>query len=388
MARIVLQGVRKTFAGDIVAVDGLSLRIESGELFVLVGPSGCGKTTTLRLIAGLELPDTGTIEIGGRRVNDLPAHRRNVALVVQPPVLYPHWNVYRNLAAGVLLGRPGPLSRLAARWFGGRTTEGVSADELDRRVREAAGWLGLDDLLHRRTWELSAGQRQRVVLGRAVVRRPAVLLFDEPLANLDAPLRVEMRTQLRALHQRLGTTCVLVTHDQAEALSLGQRLGVMDQGRVLQVAPPDKVYQWPADRRVARFFGSPPMNVLAGRLESDRSGYRFVAAHWSVPVDSTLPEAVKPYVGREVLLGIRPEHVALSELSQPGAIGARVLAVESLGDAIVVQLHVGRPGAGDMLWCKIGMPSRVEFADQAAAVLAWDRARWFDPATGAALVGT
>jgi sn-glycerol 3-phosphate transport system ATP-binding protein len=248
MADVVLERVTKRFSDEVVALDDLSLEVGDGEFLILVGPSGCGKTTALRLVAGLEKPTAGTIRIGERVVTGVSPRDRDIAMVFQNYALYPHMTVYRNLAFG-LKERHTPKA------------------EIDRRVREVSGVLGLDELLKRRPAQLSGGQRQRVAMGRALVREPKAFLLDEPLSNLDAKLRVQMRAELKRLHQRLGITTIYVTHDQVEAMTLGDRIVVMSNGKVQQIGRPQEVYGSPANLFVAGFIGSPPMNLLRGRVE-------------------------------------------------------------------------------------------------------------------------
>ena len=270
---VVLRGVEKRY-GDVVAVQPMDLEVRPGELMVLVGPSGCGKSTLLRLIAGLEAPASGEVWIGGRRVDEVEPGARDVAMVFQSYALYPHMTVARNLGFGLRV-------------------RGTPRAELDRRVAETAAALGLGDLLERKPGQLSGGQRQRVALGRAMVRDPGVFLFDEPLSNLDAELRLRTRDEIAALHRRLGTTMIFVTHDQVEALSLGQRVAVMDRGRLQQVGTPDEVYRRPGNLFVAGFVGSPPINRIplsrddGGRL----AGGPFALAGPSGPDRATLAVA-------------------------------------------------------------------------------------------------
>ena len=296
MAEVVLEQVGKTYPNGVRAVHDLSLTIADGELIVLVGPSGCGKTTTLRLIAGLETPTAGTIRIGGCVVNGLPPHRRDVAMVFQRPALYPHLNVRGNLGFGLALRQ--------GFW-------GANRAERRERVQQAAQLLQLTDLLDRRPQELSGGQQQRQALGRALVREPAVFLLDEPLSNLDARLRMEMRRELHLLHRRLRATMVYVTHDQEEALTLGDRVVFLDRGEVQQADRPDVLYNQPANRAAAAFIGWPPMSFLAGRLVEQDGRLILRNGDVALSVDERRDEW-RPFVGREVELGIRPEHVRLT----------------------------------------------------------------------------
>ena len=312
MAAVHLQHISKRYKGTPkAAVDDVSFTVDDGEFMVLLGPSGCGKSTTLRMIAGLESISEGTLAIDSRKVNDVPAKDRDIAMVFQSYALYPHMTVADNLAFG--------LKR--------RKVDGA---EIASRVKAASAILGLDELLQRKPFALSGGQRQRVALGRAIVREPRVFLFDEPLSNLDAALRVNTRNELVRLHRRLGATMVYVTHDQVEAMTMGQRICVMNQGRVAQIGPPLEVYRAPADAFVARFLGSPPMNILRARVV-DRHGARFALLG-----DSVLPLArwsgIDLPAGGDVLVGVRPEEFLLADATDDSAqLAGNVSAVEPLG---------------------------------------------------------
>ena len=280
MAKIVLDGVSKVFGHDVIAVNDVSLKIGDGEFMVLVGPSGCGKSTILRILAGLEEVTAGTVTIGDRDVTDLPPKDRDIAMVFQNYALYPHMTVEQNLGFGLKLRK-------------------TPKDEQRRRVDDVARILGLDPLMHRKPAELSGGQRQRVAMGRAMVREPLAFLMDEPLSNLDAKLRVQMRAQLSRLHERLGTTTVYVTHDQVEAMTLGQRVAVLKDGVLQQCDKPQNLYNHPANLFVAAFIGSPPMNLVEATVDTDTLSFG----------TTTLPIAeadLSAYRGRSVILGIRP----------------------------------------------------------------------------------
>jgi multiple sugar transport system ATP-binding protein len=317
MAQVVLTNVGKTYDGGVVAVHDCNLTIADAEFIVLVGPSGCGKSTTLRMIAGLEAITAGTIAIDGKVVNDIPPKDRDIAMVFQNYALYPHMTVYKNLAFALKLRR-------------------YKRDEIDRRVREAARILGIENLLERKPKALSGGQRQRVAVGRAIVRAPKAFLFDEPLSNLDAKLRVEMRAELKRLHARLRTTTIYVTHDQEEAMTLGDRIVVMKDGVVQQCATPLTVYANPANRFVAGFVGTPPMNFFDGRLERDGAGLRFVGDGLAIvlPVDAAARLAGR--VGQPVVFGVRPEAIGLRPEGRFAGRGntasATVDVVEPLGE--------------------------------------------------------
>ncbi|MGE5591675.1 MAG: ABC transporter ATP-binding protein [Bacillota bacterium] len=321
MAKVTLEHVWKRF-GEVVAVRDFNLEIQDREFLVLVGPSGCGKSTTLRMVAGLEEISEGKIFIGDRLVNDVAPKDRDIAMVFQNYALYPHMNVYENMAFGLKLRKR-------------------SKAEIDKRVHEAAQILGIEGLLKRRPKELSGGQRQRVALGRAIVREPAVFLMDEPLSNLDAKLRVQMRTEISKLHQRLNTTVIYVTHDQTEAMTMGDRIVVMKDGLVHQVAPPQEIYDRPANVFVAGFIGSPPMNFLRCTVQ----GEQLVGEGFSLPVPADRVNAVKAYNGKEVILGIRPEDIsdAPSDLERwgKGVVSSQVDVVEPLGSEVYLHLNLG-----------------------------------------------
>jgi sn-glycerol 3-phosphate transport system ATP-binding protein len=288
VASVSIRDVYKSF-GAVKVIQGISMEIESGEFVVMVGPSGCGKSTLLRMIAGLEGIDAGQIAVDGRVINDLEPKDRNIAMVFQNYALYPHMSVYDNMAYGLKI-------------------RGLPKAEIEARVRRAAETLEIAPYLARKPRELSGGQRQRVAMGRAIVREPTVFLFDEPLSNLDAKLRVQMRAQLQALHQRLGTTTLYVTHDQVEAMTLAHRMLVMSMGRAEQIGAPEEVYNRPATTFVAGFIGSPPMNLMPGRVAA--GGGEIVTPE---EVRIRLPRAVPSLAGRDVLLGVRPEHFDICE---------------------------------------------------------------------------
>jgi multiple sugar transport system ATP-binding protein len=307
MSKVRLEDVTKTYDGqDRPALADFSLTVASGEFLVLVGPSGCGKSTALRSIAGLETPDAGRVWIGDRDVTDVQPRDRDIAMVFQNYALYPHMTVYDNLAFGLKL-RKTPKA------------------EIDQRVREAAGLLGLDRYLTRKPKALSGGERQRVALGRALVRRPAVFLFDEPLSNLDAQLRVHMRAELHRLHQQLDATMIYVTHDQVEAMTLGDRIAVLKAGVLQQVDTPLAVYERPVNRFVAGFLGSPSMNFVDAVVDGD--AVRVGEARW--PADGPLARALAGRAGTKLTAGVRPEHLALGD--GPGALTGTVEFTEVLG---------------------------------------------------------
>jgi multiple sugar transport system ATP-binding protein len=314
MAQVSLAGIGKLYPGGQRAVEDVNLEIADGELLVLVGPSGCGKSTTLRMIAGLEDISEGTLRIGERVVNDVPARDRNIAMVFQNYALYPHMTVRANLAFGLERRREHKSALRALLSSEYRAKRGAETARIQRHVESAAKTLGLDPLLERVPRELSGGQRQRVAVGRALVRQPQVFLFDEPLSNLDAKLRIEMRAELRDLHRRTGATMVYVTHDQEEAMTLGTRLAVMKDGRVRQCAPPTEIYAQPADQFVASFVGTPTMNFLEGAIEILPAGLGFrVEDGRADGTSSVLPLPRARFAldgvasGTPAVLGVRPD---------------------------------------------------------------------------------
>ena len=311
MATIRFEGVQKTYPNGHVAARGLNLAVADGEFVVLVGPSGCGKSTALRMLAGLETPTAGRIFIGDHDVTAVPPQERDVAMVFQSYALYPHMTVRANMGFGLRM-RGAPPDRIAA------------------RVAEVAQALGLEMVLDRKPGQLSGGQRQRVALGRAIAREPQVFLFDEPLSNLDAKLRVAMRTEIKELHQRLKTTTVYVTHDQIEAMTMADKIVVMHDGRVEQAGPPLELYDRPANRFVGGFIGSPAMNFLPARIEGERVSF-------SAGVGFTLPLPTRLETGREVVLGIRPEHL---EVAADG-FDAEVVVIEPTGSETQLFARVG-----------------------------------------------
>jgi len=327
MAEVIIDNVSKTYPGNVVAVKGATLHIADEELMVLVGPSGCGKSTTLRMVAGLEEITSGTISIGGRVVNDVPPKDRDIAMVFQNYALYPHMTVYNNMAFGLKLRK-------------------FKRAEIDERVRNAADILGISELLDRKPKALSGGQRQRVAVGRAIVRQPSVFLFDEPLSNLDAKLRVGMRAELNKLHHRLETTMIYVTHDQIEAMTLGDRICVMNEGLLQQVAPPLEIYDRPVNRFVAGFIGTPPMNFLEGTLAAEDDRLIFDEGTARVVLPDRLKAMVGDRVGQKATLGVRPENIvpriAAPDASADCIITMNVNVVEPLGDDQLLYLGTDR----------------------------------------------
>ena len=355
MARVVLEQVRKVYPDGHVAVAGASFEVADGERLVLVGPSGCGKSTLLRMIAGLEPISSGTLRIGDRVVNDLPPKDRDIAMVFQSYALYPHMSVARNLGFALEL-------------------RGMPRDEIDRRVREAADVLELGSMLERKPSQLSGGQRQRVALGRALVRQPQVFLLDEPLSNLDAKLRAGMRAEIARLHARLGTTMIYVTHDQIEAMTLGQRIVVLKDGLIQQIDTPMTLYDHPVNLFVATFLGSPAMNVVRGRLQ--REDGLLLDAGEGVRIRLDGAKVQDAWLGRDVALGIRPEHLLPAEGSD-AALVPNVETVEPVGNEIFVNMRLGTtplvarlppdrlPAEGDVLPLSL-RPDRLHFFDPAS----------------------
>ena len=322
MAKVVLENLGKVYPGGVPAVKEVNLEIDDEEFLVFVGPSGCGKSTTLRMIAGLEEITSGTVSIDETVVNDVPPKDRDIAMVFQNYALYPHMTVYKNMAFGLKL-------------------RGFPKKEIDERVREAADILGISDLLDRKPKALSGGQRQRVAVGRAIVRKPKAFLFDEPLSNLDAKMRVQMRAEISRLHHQLKSTMIYVTHDQVEAMTMGDRIVVMKDGEFQQVSAPLELYNDPANEFVAGFIGSPPMNFFRGVLSVRNDGQWFVESSFEVKLDAPLPLSD----GAEVVFGIRPEDVAdrrfCDTFTSDQGTRAEVEVVEQMGAEVVVYLHSG-----------------------------------------------
>jgi multiple sugar transport system ATP-binding protein len=330
VAKLLLRGVRKRFEGqDRDAVGGMDLEVADGELVVLVGPSGCGKTTTLRMIAGLENPTAGEIWIGGRRVNGVAPKDRDVAVVFQSYALYPHMSVYDNMAFGLRM-RATPRA------------------EVRRSVERAAQMLGITELLGRRPAQLSGGQRQRVAMGRAIVRQPQLFLFDEPLSNLDAKLRAQMRTEIKRLHHSLAATTIYVTHDQVEAMTLASRIVVMNAGRIEQIGAPAELYSRPATRFVAGFIGSPAMNLVPCLLRTNGAGLAVeLAGGVLLPVPPSRESAYRAHAGRRLVLGLRPEHLA-ERAPGAGTEGALSIEVEVLEPQGIETMALGRLGPTEL----------------------------------------
>jgi multiple sugar transport system ATP-binding protein len=394
MAEVVLEHISKAYAG-VQAVCDLSLQVADGELVVLVGPSGCGKTTTLRLIAGLEEPTSGCVAIGGRNVNRLPAGERNVAMVFQRPALYPHMNVRHNLAFNIKLRqqnhgivyRARRLLRLAK-----QQQEQKEHQYMSERIAQTAKLIGLESLLERYPGQLSGGQQQRVALGRAIVRRPEVFLLDEPLSHLDGQLRAELRHELHLLQRHLRATMIYVTHDQAEAMTLADRVAVMDRGVLQQADRPLAVYDRPCNRFVAGFLGWPTMNFAAGRFTSAESRVAFSIEEpgfsASLPVPASRAAAWAAFTGRPLTLGIRPESIGLAESGAAEShLAMKVVLIESLGHASLLTLE--REGwqvtARVAAWSPDGRRQEFELQRSVEVFFQVEHAHLFDRATGLTL---
>ena len=326
MAEVKLENVSKVYEGNVTSVKNFNLTVNDKEFVVLVGPSGCGKSTTLRMIAGLEEISEGTIRIDGRIVNDTPPKDRDIAMVFQNYALYPHMTVYENLAFGLKLRK-------------------YSSHEIESRVHNAAQILGIEEYLHRKPKALSGGQRQRVALGRAIVRQPKVFLFDEPLSNLDANLRVHMRTEISRLHRRLQSTMIYVTHDQVEAMSMGDRIVVMKDGIIQQVDTPLNIYHHPANKFVAGFIGSPTMNFISGTIaRNGRLTFQHEGTGFALPIPAERQAELQTYTRSHVVAGIRPEHIYAAQppdVQKAVPFSATVEVVEPVGNEVFVYFSIG-----------------------------------------------
>jgi multiple sugar transport system ATP-binding protein len=359
MATVELRNVGKKF-GKVEAVKDFSLAIENGEFIVFVGPSGCGKTTTLRMVAGLETITEGEVYIDDRLVNRLPAKERNVAMVFQNYALYPHLTVYENMAFGLKLKK-------------------VPRAEIDERVKKTAELLGIGEFLKRKPKALSGGQRQRVAVGRAIVRTPQVFLFDEPLSNLDAKLRIQMRLELKKLHERLAITSIYVTHDQIEAMTMGDRIVVMKDGLIHQVGTPMELYDRPANLFVASFIGSPTMNFFTVRVAGDHDEkLRLEAEGLSLAVPADKQEVLRPYLDRRVVLGVRPDDFAECKTLEGGdGLEAVVEVVQPVGAQIYLDVKAGEHD----LMAAVDSGCRARSRDKILLKINMDNLHFFDPAT-------
>ena len=362
MAQVSLRDVTKIFPGDIKAVDKINLGIQNKEFIVLVGPSGCGKSTTLRMIAGLEDVTEGDIFISNKRINDFPAKDRDIAMVFQNYALYPHMTIYENMAFGLKL-RHYPKS------------------EINRRVNEAADILTIKHLLNRRPRRLSGGEGQRVAVGRAIVRKPLVFLFDEPLSNLDAKLRVQMRTEIHKLHIRLQTTMIYVTHDQIEAMTMGNRIAVLKDGILQQVEDPVTIYDHPKNKFVAGFIGSPPMNFMVGQIIKKDGRFYFNEGRIQVKLIEDMHKKTTPYLGKDVILGIRSENIYdklfTSEAPPENIVRVNCEVVEPMGSEVYLHLNTGR----HTFIARVGAHDRPQVHQDIEVVFDMSKVHFFDKDT-------
>jgi multiple sugar transport system ATP-binding protein len=359
MASVILKDVRKQYGSNTPVITGVNLDILEHEFMVLVGPSGCGKSTLLRMVAGLEEITSGTIEIGGRVVNDVPPKDRDIAMVFQSYALYPHMSVRQNLEFGLKI-------------------RGVARPEIDRLVSDAAKILEIEEYLERRPKELSGGQRQRVALGRAIVRKPSVFLFDEPLSNLDAKLRVQMRAEIKQLQHRLQVTSIYVTHDQVEAMTMGHRIAILNAGILQQVGTPLEVYERPANLFVANFIGTPPMNFVEATVTE--GGKLLNARTFALPAPAAAQAALASRAGKTVSVGIRPENIVEATRQTSGPTAPLTLGVElmeTLGNEIVVH---GKTGS-DLISFKMDPHRSPSIGDKVQALVELDRLHLFDADT-------
>lgn len=369
MAQISLNGMTKVYGHDVVAVDNVDLEIRNGEFMVLLGPSGCGKSTTLRMIAGLEEITSGELMIDGRSMNNVDPADRDLAIVFQNYALYPHMTVSGNMAFGLKLRK-------------------VERDEIDRRINKTAAMLGMEGLLARRPKELSGGQQQRVALGRALVRDPVAFLFDEPLSNLDAKLRAAMRTELIKIHRELGKTIVHVTHDQVEAMTMGERICIMRDGHIVQVGAPLEVYRYPADTFVAGFLASPPMNLLDARFVNEGSKPEIDLSTTKIPIPPGLRTAVErhngsTHSGSRIIFGIRPEDLyTQSSGTDHVPLDARIVAVEALGPEVVV---VASLSSGQEISARLGRGFGAAVGSDLRLYADLEMMHLFDPESGQAI---
>ena len=365
MAKVVLQNVYKIYPGDVTAVHDASLEINDQEFVVLVGPSGCGKSTTLRMVAGLEDISKGTISIDGKVVNDVPPKDRDIAMVFQNYALYPHMSVYDNMAFGLKLRK-------------------YPKEEIHRRVMEAAEILGITQYLDRKPKALSGGQRQRVAVGRAIVRKPKAFLFDEPLSNLDAKMRVQMRAEISKLHKSLKSTMIYVTHDQIEAMTMGDRIVVMKDGWIQQVASPLDIYNHPANQFVAGFIGSPPMNFFNGTLKAGNGkAVRFDEGTFSFDVPAAMAGALAAHNGKPVVMGIRPENMdeASGQENTP-VIEAKVEVIEMMGSEVYLYANTGK----STFTARVAPTCQRKIGDTVRIALDPSKLHFFDSESGVTLV--
>ncbi len=367
MANVLFENVTKIYDDEVLAVDDFNLEIKDREFVVLVGPSGCGKSTTLRMVAGLEEITSGKIHIGQELANNVPPKDRDIAMVFQNYALYPHMSVYDNMAFGLKLRK-------------------MPKSEIRERVDKAANLLGINELLHRKPKALSGGQRQRVAVGRAIVRNPKVFLFDEPLSNLDAKLRVQMRAEISKLHNRLQTTMLYVTHDQIEAMTMGERIVVMKDGLVQQVADPLTLYDQPANKFVGGFIGNPPMNFMKGTIQDKGEGLCFVKEPHVLKLTPEVAKKMEPYKDKTVWMGIRPEAIFgkenIDRLKNPEPVQTKIELIEPMGSEIYLYLNTGE----DTLVARVEANVRAEIDEEKEMYFNMDKIHFFDVETEEAIV--
>jgi len=363
MATVTLKNISKVYDGNVRAVENANIEIQDKEFVVLVGPSGCGKSTTLRMIAGLEDITDGDLYIDEKRVNDIPPKDRDIAMVFQNYALYPHMSVYDNMAFGLKIRK-------------------FDKEEIDKRVKQAAKILDIEELLDRKPKALSGGQRQRVAVGRAIVRQPKVFLFDEPLSNLDAKLRVQMRAEISSLHNRLQATMVYVTHDQVEAMTMADKIVVLKDGIIQQIGGPLELYNDPANRFVAGFIGSPPMNFFSVKVTEEGGKVYIDEGDFKLALPETQAKLLKDYIGRNITFGIRPEDVEYLENEKKGmCIKASVGVIEPLG----AEIHVYVNTSNHQMIAKLGPDVKLEVGKEIYLLPHFDKSVFFDPETEMAL---
>lgn len=365
MSQVSLRNITKIFSGNVTAVKDVTLGVENKEFVVFLGPSGCGKSTILRIIAGLEEATSGSVYIGDKIVTNVPPKDRNIAMVFQNYALYPHMDVYNNMAFGLKLRK-------------------YHKSEIERRVKDAASILGLTKLLKRKPRELSGGQRQRVAVGRAIVRKPMVFLFDEPLSNLDAKMRVQMRTEINRLHTKLQATMIYVTHDQTEAMTLGNRIVVMNEGVIHQIGTPSDIYDRPVNKFVAGFIGSPPMNFAHGRIINENSKLFFAETDGRIKVKliDDMAQEVEPYLDKEIIFGIRPEDIYdkffVSDAPPENVVRLACEVVEPMGSEVYLHLSSGP----NEIIAKVGAHDNPPVYQDMDVVFDMNKVHFFDKETG------
>ncbi|MDR2247204.1 MAG: sn-glycerol-3-phosphate ABC transporter ATP-binding protein UgpC [Treponema sp.] len=362
MAKVELKGISKVYEGNVRAVDNANIVVEDKEFVVFVGPSGCGKSTTLRMIAGLEDITEGELYIDGDLMNDVPPKDRNIAMVFQNYALYPHMSVYENMAFGLRIKK-------------------VPKADIDRRVKDAAKILDIEKFLDRKPKALSGGQRQRVAVGRAIVRNPKVFLFDEPLSNLDAKLRVQMRAELSDLHLRLNATMIYVTHDQVEAMTMANKIVVMKDGKVQQIGSPLYLYNHPINKFVAGFIGSPPMNFLTVKILEEGGSVILDEGSFKIQADSSHVEGLRKYIGKDVFFGIRPEDMAYTQSGDGNSFSVKITVVEPLG----ADIHLWLTTPTQPLVVRTEPHYDFKVGDTVSFIPKMEKARYFDKETELAI---